>query len=62
MTLIDLIEKEMLEDEEDREEQSDYLESAYEEVSDETKKAVDKCFIALCGWKLKTLISGVEES
>lgn len=56
-TLIDKIELEMRLDEEDREEQSKQLEYAYTHSSEETQKAIDTCFIALCGWSLKTLLT-----
>ena len=55
-TLIDKIQEEMLSDDEDREEQSEYLERCYNESSEAEKKRIDDCFIALCGWSLKTLL------
>ncbi len=56
-TLIDKIELEMRLDEEDRKEQSEQLEYAYIHSPEETQKAIDTCFIALCGWSLKTLLT-----
>jgi hypothetical protein len=56
VSLIDRIQEEMLSDDEDREKQSFYLKEAYENASEEAKKAIDWCFIALCGWSLKTLL------
>ena len=56
MSLIDRVQEEMLADDEDREKQSDYLKEAYEDASENEKKAIDRCFIALCGWSLKTLL------
>ena len=55
-TLIDKIQEEMLSDDEDREEQSEELAAAYQQASDEAKEAIDRSFIALCGWSLKTLL------
>lgn len=55
-TLIDKIQEEMNSDTEDREEQSEYLKDYYNESTDEQKKRIDLCFMALCGWELKTLI------
>ncbi len=56
-TLIDKVELEMRADEEDRKEQSEHLKYAYTSSSEETKKAIDTCFIALCGWSLNTLLT-----
>jgi len=36
------------------------LEDEYITATDEAKKAIDRVFIALCGWSLKTLIEGQE--
>ena len=55
-TLIDKIQDALLSDDDDREEQSEYLTEAYKAASQESKEAIDKCFIALCGWSLKSLI------
>ena len=55
-TLIDKIQEAMLSDDEDREKQSDYLKDCYSESSKAEKKRIDECFIALCGWSLKTLM------
>ncbi|MHB8595437.1 MAG: hypothetical protein ACYDER_01350 [Ktedonobacteraceae bacterium] len=59
-TLIDIIEREMSTDEEDRGEESDYLKAIYEEVSEEGKNAIDRSLAAICGWTLKTLIEKTE--
>ena len=56
-TLIDKIQEEMLSDDEDREKQSGYLADCYNESSEAEKKRIDDCFIALCGWSLKTLLN-----
>ena len=57
-TLIDKVEKAMSSDDEDREYESEILLTTYEEATTEEKAKIDKCFIALCGWSLKTLIDG----
>jgi len=57
-TLIDRIQEEMLSDDEDREEQSEWLEEYYNQSSKEEKDRIDLCFIALCGWSLETLLKG----
>lgn len=62
MSLIDHIQEEMLADDEDREKQSEYLKEAYEDASEKEKKSIDRCFIALCGWSLKTLLEWQERS
>ena len=55
-TLIDRIQEELLSDDEDREEQSEYLKRYYTESSEAERRMIDLCFIALCGWSLKTLM------
>jgi hypothetical protein len=55
-TLIDKVQDAMLSDDEDREKQSGYLEDCYNESNEAEKKRIDDCFIALCGWSLKTLL------
>lgn len=55
-TLIDRIEAEMLADDEDREEQSYQLVTAYQKADAAGKDAIDMCFIALCGWSLTTFL------
>ena len=61
VTLIDSIQEEMLSDDDNRERQSDYLKEAYEDASENEKKAIDRCFTALCGWSLKTLLEWQKE-
>jgi hypothetical protein len=55
-TLIDIIEREMSTDDDDRDTQSNYLRLEYREASEEAKNAINMCFVALCGWSLETLI------
>jgi hypothetical protein len=56
MTLIDGIQEEMLNDDEDREIQSELLVDRYNSSDDNTQRSIDQCFIDVCGWSLKTLI------
>ena len=58
MTLIDKIEKQMRTDDAPRARQSEYLKEEYARADKTTKKAIDMCFIALCGWSLETMING----
>lgn len=57
MSLIDYIEAAMLDDDADREEQSDYLRRAYMETDTAGREAIDSAFIALCGYSLQTLLN-----
>jgi hypothetical protein len=59
-TLIDRIEAAMTSDEDRDEKQSEYLQTRYERADEQTKQAIDFCFVALCGWSLGTLIKGEE--
>jgi len=59
-TLLDIIEHEMSVVGEDRETDSDSLKSIYEDAFGEGKNAIDRSFVALCGWSLKTLIKKTE--
>jgi hypothetical protein len=56
MTLIDHIEDLMASDDVDREQQSDYLRSVYENADPQGRDALDSAFIALCGYSLTTLL------
>jgi hypothetical protein len=40
--------------------QAGILENEYQTASVDQQKAIDRAFIALCGWSLKTLIEGHE--
>jgi hypothetical protein len=40
--------------------QAEILENEYMEATEDQKKAIDRVFIAMCGWSLKTLIEGHE--
>jgi hypothetical protein len=60
-TLLDRVQEAMLTDDEDREKQSGYLADCYNEASEEEQQRIDACFIALCGWSLKTLMNRENE-
>ena len=36
------------------------MEDEYMDATEDQKKAIDRVFIALCGWSMKTLIEGHE--
>jgi hypothetical protein len=42
------------------EKQAEILKNEYETATVDQQKAIDRVFIALCGWSLKTLIEGHE--
>ena len=42
------------------EKQAQIMEDEYMDATEDQKKAIDRVFIALCGWSLKTLIEGQE--
>jgi hypothetical protein len=60
-TLIDRVQEAMSTDDEDREKQSEYLQSIYEESDQKTRNKIDEVLMCLCGWSLKTLINRENE-
>ena len=60
MNIIDKIHCAISLDEDGNDKQAQILEDEYMTATDEAKKAIDRVFIALCGWSLKTLIEGQE--
>ncbi len=56
MTIIEKVLLLMQNDDEDRERQSEILQQTYETASASEKKAIDNCFIALCGFALGTIL------
>ena len=60
MNLIEKVYNEMSTDADGNEKQAQIMEDEYMEASEDQKKAIDRVFIALCGWSLKTLIEGHE--
>lgn len=55
-TIIDTIERLMLTDTENRENQSRILSEYYTHATKEERRKIDLCFIALCGYSLETII------
>ena len=60
MNLIEKIYEEMTIDSDGNDKQAEILQNAYAEATVDQQKAIDRGFIALCGWSLKTLIEGHE--
>ena len=58
MNLIEKIYEEMSTDSDGNDKQAGILQNAYAEARADQQKAIDRVFIALCGWSLKTLIEG----
>jgi hypothetical protein len=60
MNLIEKIFEEMATDSDSNDRQAEILHNEYMKATVEQQKAIDRVFIALCGWSLKTLIEGHE--
>jgi hypothetical protein len=60
MNLIEKIYKEMTTDSDSDDNQAEILQNEYMKATVDQQKAIDRVFIALCGWSLKTLIEGEE--
>ena len=60
MNLIEKVFAEMSTDADGNEKQAQIMENEYMDASVDQQKAIDRVFIALCGWSLKTLIEGHE--
>jgi hypothetical protein len=60
MNLIEKVFEEMSTDADGNEKQAEIMEHEYTDATEDQKKAIDRVFIALCGWSLKTLIEGHE--
>ena len=60
MNLIEKVYNEMSTDADGNEKQAQIMENEYGDATEDQKKAIDRVFIALCGWSLKTLIEGHE--
>jgi hypothetical protein len=60
MNLIQKIFEEITTDDEGDDKQSTILKNEYREATVDQQKTIDRVFIALCGWSLKTLIEGHE--
>jgi hypothetical protein len=46
----------------DEDSDSENLKERYLSCTPEEQKAVDRVFIALCGWSLRTMMNGIEDS
>jgi hypothetical protein len=60
MDLIEKIYEEMSTDSDGNDKQAEILQNEYTTATVDQQKAIDRVFIALCGWSLKTLIEGHE--
>jgi len=60
MNLIEKVYNEMSTDADGNEKQAQIMEDEYMDATEDQKKAIDRIFIALCGWSLKTIIEGHE--
>ena len=60
MNLIEKVYNEMSTDADGNEKQAQIMEDEYMDATEDQKKAIDRVFIALCWWSLKTLIEGHE--
>jgi hypothetical protein len=60
MNLIENIYEEMTTDSDGGDKQAEILQNEYIAATVDQQKAIDRIFIALCGWSLKTLIEGHE--
>ena len=60
MNLIEKIYEEMTTDSDGGDKQAEILQNEYIAATVDQQRAIDRIFIALCGWSLKTLIEGHE--
>ena len=60
MNVIEKVFEEMSTDADGNEKQAQILEQEYMDATEDQQKAINRVFIALCGWSLKTLIEGHE--
>ena len=60
MNLIAKVYEEMSTDADGKDKQAQIMEQEYMDATVDQQKAIDRVFIALCGWSLKTLIEGHE--
>jgi hypothetical protein len=58
MNIIEKVFEEMSTDADGNDKQAEILKNEYKHASLDQQKAIDRVFIALCGWSLKTLIKG----
>ena len=60
MNIIEKIYEEISTDSDGNDKQAEILQNEYMKAMVDQQKAIDRVFIALCGWSLKTLIEGHE--
>jgi hypothetical protein len=60
MILIEHIETATMLDDADRDRQSKEIERLYAEATDSERELLDKVFVCMCGWRLRTLIDVAE--
>ena len=58
MNLIEKVFEEMSTDGDGNEAEAEIMERQYLNATEDQQKAIDRVFIALCGWSLRTLIKG----
>ena len=58
MNLIEKVFKELSTDADGDDRQAEILKEEYMHATVDQQKAIDRVFIALCGWSLRTLIEG----
>jgi hypothetical protein len=58
MNLIEKVFAEMSTDADGNNKQAQIMENEYTDATKDQQKAIDRVFIALCGWSVKTLIEG----
>lgn len=56
--IIEKVYEAMSTDSDGNEKQAQIMENEYMDATEDQKKAIDRVFIALCGWSLKTLLEG----
>jgi hypothetical protein len=58
MNLIEKVFEAMSTDGDGNDKQAAIMEDEYMDATEDQQKAIDRVFIALCGWSLRTLIKG----
>jgi hypothetical protein len=58
MNIIEKVYKEIGTDADGNDKQAEILKEEYMQATQDQQKAIDRVFIALCGWSLRTLLKG----
>jgi len=58
MNLIEKVFEAMSTDGDGNEKQAEIMEQEYLDATEDQQKAIDRVFIALCGWSVRTLLKG----